>query len=438
MIDSRLPELSKNDFARYNGDVIKKERGAVFMLQLLETGKALYVLAGICVLGIMTRAITKRFYKRLIKESTNLALTKNKSLKELRQKAENTYRMNQGMSDSGAWLEHQLYEMKIMGVNLSGWSSLCMQWTWLCLLAGGLGAFLSYWYRLDTFYIVLYGGGSVLMAMITMLFDNGTAGGWREQLQASLQDYLENVLYPRMARSMAGEGSRSDKGMQERSGLRGVRTIGKREGKLVRRTQPGAEEGGEDTGQEMSGSSVFSRSVQERSGIEGQMETAGAREEKPAGAGKAGAADSEGQTEPRRTLFGGLRGNGRNRNSQNLSDGLQGETRVLGRECTALEQRGQKEAGNRTGIQSERAEVGLEGRGGRRQVSSGICGNGSAGESGENQELKTIRDLDYLRKSLEQIAACREKSRAADENWLRDLRPEEIELIGDILKQYLV
>ena len=47
MIDSRLPELSKSDFARYNGDVIKKERGAVFMLQLLETGKALYVLAGI-------------------------------------------------------------------------------------------------------------------------------------------------------------------------------------------------------------------------------------------------------------------------------------------------------------------------------------------------------------------------------------------------------
>lgn len=101
------------------------------------------------------------------------------------------------MSDSGAWLEHQLYEMKIMGVNLSGWSSLCMQWTWLCLLAGGLGAFLSYWYRLDTFYIVLYGGGSVLMAMITMLFDNGTAEVERAA-QASLQDYLENVLYPRM------------------------------------------------------------------------------------------------------------------------------------------------------------------------------------------------------------------------------------------------
>lgn len=410
MIDSRLPELSKNDFARYNGDVIKKERGAVFMLQLLETGKALYVLAGICVLGIMTRAITKRFYKRLIKESTNLALTKNKSLKELRQKAENTYRMNQGMSDSGAWLEHQLYEMKIMGVNLSGWSSLCMQWTWLCLLAGGLGAFLSYWYRLDTFYIVLYGGGSVLLAMITMLFDNGAAGGWREQLQAALQDYLENVMYPRMARSMSGESSQRDKTAQERSGLRGVRTVGKREGKLVRRTQTVADDRGADTDQEISGGNVFSGTVSERAELDGQMETAGAREENLTGDRNAETVAAESLTESRRALFGGLRGNGKNRSSQKLSEGIQADS----------------EAG------------GFEGRDARGKAAVGGYGNSGTGEQGDSSGLKNIRDLDYLRKSLEQIAACREKSRAADENWLRDLRPEEVELIGDILKQYLV
>ena len=433
MIDSRLPELSKNDFARYNGDVIKKERGAVFMLQLLETGKALYVLAGICVLGIMTRAITKRFYKRLIKESTNLALTKNKSLKELRQKAENTYRMNQGMSDSGAWLEHQLYEMKIMGVNLSGWSNLCMQWTWLCLLAGGLGAFLSYWYRLDTFYIVLYGGGSVLLAMITMLFDNGVAGGWREQLQAALQDYLENVMYPRMARSMSGEGSQRDKTAQERSGLRGVRTVGKREGKLVRRTQTAA-----DAEQEVSGSNAFSGTASGRAELEGQMEAAGAREEKLTGDRKAETVAAESLTESRRALFGGLRGNGKNRSSQKLSEGIHGESGTLDRESRVSEHGGRSDSRVRTGIQSDSEADGFEGRGAGGKAAAGGYGNSGTGEQGENSGLKTIRDLDYLRKSLEQIAACREKSRAADENWLRDLRPEEVELIGDILKQYLV
>ena len=433
MIDSRLPELSKSDFARYNGDVIKKERGAVFMLQLLETGKALYVLAGICVLGIMTRAITKRFYKRLIKESTNLALTKNKSLKELRQKAENTYRMNQGMSDSGAWLEHQLYEMKIMGVNLSGWSNLCMQWTWLCLLAGGLGAFLSYWYRLDTFYIVLYGGGSVLLAMITMLFDNGVAGGWREQLQAALQDYLENVMYPRMARSMSGEGSQRDKTAQERSGLRGVRTVGKREGKLVRRTQTAA-----DAEQEVSGSNAFSGTASERAELEGQMEAAGAQEEKLTGDRKAETVAAERRTESRRALFGGLRGNGKNRSSQKLSEGIHGESGTLDRESRVSEHGGRSDSRVRTGIQADSEADGFEGRGAGGKAAAGGYGNSGTGEQGENSGLKTIRDLDYLRKSLEQIAACREKSRAADENWLRDLRPEEVELIGDILKQYLV
>ena len=38
---------------------------------------------------------------------------------------------------------------------------------------------------------------------------------------------------------------------------------------------------------------------------------------------------------------------------------------------------------------------------------------------------------------LEQMAASREKNRDGDENWIRDLKPEEVELIGDILKQYL-
>ena len=82
------------------------------MLEFLETGQALYVLAGICLLGILTRVMTRNLYKRLIKESANMATTKNKSLRELKQRTENTYRINQGLRDCGAWLDHQLCELK--------------------------------------------------------------------------------------------------------------------------------------------------------------------------------------------------------------------------------------------------------------------------------------------------------------------------------------
>ena len=43
---------------------------------------------------------------------------------------------------------------------------------------------------------------------------------------------------------------------------------------------------------------------------------------------------------------------------------------------------------------------------------------------------------DDLRRSLEQIAASREKSRM-DGDWLKELSADELELVGEILKQYL-
>ena len=101
------------------------------------------MLAGICLMGILTRLMTRNLYKKLLKECTNLTVTKNKGLKELKLRAENTYRMNQGLRDSGA----------------------------------------------------------VLMAMLTMVFDNGAISGRKEQLTSALQDYLENVFCPRLARN---------------------------------------------------------------------------------------------------------------------------------------------------------------------------------------------------------------------------------------------
>ena len=46
------------------------------------------------------------------------------------------------------------------------------------------------------------------------------------------------------------------------------------------------------------------------------------------------------------------------------------------------------------------------------------------------------RDVDYLKNSLDQIAASRERSRT-DGEWFRDLSQDELEIVGQILKQYL-
>lgn len=319
----------ENEIHYRQSDRFRKERGAVFMMQLLETGQAFYMLAGICLLGILTRLMTGQIYKRLWKESGNLAMTRNRHLKELRQKAENTYRVNQGLRDCRVWLEHQVSELKVLGVTLGGWNSLSFHLTWLELFMGGVGAFLSYWYRLDAFYIVLYGGGAVLLAMLTMLFDTGAGNSKRERLLISLQDHMENVMVPRLSRNMSLEDA-------EDGAKRGSRLMG-REWK------------------------------------------------KPEGESK----------ESRVTRLGAEHGS----KLQSVKDSAETERR---------------------GSRRERQTVGKE---------------QTAAASGE--EVESVRDIDYLKRSLEQIAASREKNRALDENWLKELKPEEVELIGDILRQYL-
>ena len=314
------------------------------MLQLLETGQALYVLAAVCLSGIFTRLMTKNIYKGLIKESANMTMAKNKSLKELKLSAENTYRTNQGIRDSGIWLEHQLYQLKFRGMTLSGWGNLSVQLTWLCLLLGGIGAFSSYWYRLDTFYIVLYGGGAVLMSMFTMLFDSGAANGKREQLTAALQDYMENTLCPRLSRSLSDDGGRNDNMDSPRAKVRSL-------SRLTDRVAT-AERGNADKG-----------SIPER---QDSLERG-----------------------PDRSGF-----------------------------------------GERPGA---RAAAGNSGKKANRNARRETAATASGEESG------TRRDMDYLKRSLEQIAASREKGRKDkdEENWLKNLEPEEVQLIGDILKEYL-
>ena len=365
----------------------RKERGAVFMMQLLETGKALYVLAGLCLMGILTRGLTRRLYKGLLKESTNLTVTKNRTLKELKTRAENAYRVNQGMRDTGAWLEHQLNEMKIMGFTLNGWSGLAMQWTWLCLLAGGTGAFLAYWYRLDTSCMVLYGAGGILLAMLTLVFDGVTAGVRREQLMMALQDYLENVMYPRMARNQPLDGENSASGIRPVPTSKGMRSLGR----LSLRSEMNSEK------EETENEEAERENSREYSGFSGTVMQGGVR--------------NSGSNGNNRAVF----GNGKRQRRANQG--------VSAENSDAMTSSAQSETSSITGIRNASGQADLHTR------------QGSQGKPGDKNG---VSDTEYLKRSLEQMAASREKHREGTENWLKDLSPEEVELIGDILKQYLI
>ena len=61
--------------------MIWTKKGELIMLEFLQTGRMLYVLAAICTLGTLSELVTGSLYKRLIKETGNMALTKDKNYK---------------------------------------------------------------------------------------------------------------------------------------------------------------------------------------------------------------------------------------------------------------------------------------------------------------------------------------------------------------------
>ena len=105
---------------------METERGAYIMMGFLQTGRALYVLAVICFGGIFVRLAAGSFYKKLIKESANMALTKNRYLRNLKQNAEDTYRINMGMNNAAVYLQRQLGNLKFLGFSLSGLENLAV------------------------------------------------------------------------------------------------------------------------------------------------------------------------------------------------------------------------------------------------------------------------------------------------------------------------
>ena len=96
------------------------------------------------------------------------------------------------------------------------------------------------------------------MAMLTMLFDGGIAGDLREQLLISLQDQIDNVVGPKMARNMAVENGRTE-GMGDRGALRNVSRLVDRAGRMGRVEPEEAEKPVPRTTQPVSGGHRESR-----------------------------------------------------------------------------------------------------------------------------------------------------------------------------------
>ncbi len=337
------------------------------MLEFLQTGKALSVLAAIGIIGFVSKLITRSLYKRLLKDSENMAMTRNKNLKILKQKLENTYRLNQNIVNTEAYLDKLMYGFRFMHFSLDTWNNLSLQMILLGLLAGGTGSFLSYWYRLDSYYIVLYASVGALMGLFLAFVDSSFNITQKQQkLETVLLEYVDNSVFVRAARENAGRdnSARDNQMVQDRERL--VRENGLKDG-----------------------------IVQE--------------------------------DEAHRSVVRPL--HGRNSKAEEL---LRTVRNMKDEDETASSLGGELSA--RQGTERLKGERGKTLRASERSAAKGGPDE-ERRRDGREKDSQMQRDIDYLKQSLDQIAASRDKSRT-DKDWTKNLSSEEAKLLGEIMREY--
>ena len=85
-----------------------KQKGELNYDELFTDRKSIVCAGSYLLWRYFVRLAAGSFYKKLIKESANMALTKNRYLRNLKQNAEDTYRINMGMNNAAVYLQRQL------------------------------------------------------------------------------------------------------------------------------------------------------------------------------------------------------------------------------------------------------------------------------------------------------------------------------------------
>ena len=365
------------------------------MLQFLQTGKVLYVLAGVCGLGIISKLVTSSLYKRLMKETGNMALTKNKNLRSFKQKTENMFLLSHGIRNVNAYIEKQLYSFRFMRMSLDSWDNMSVQAMILCFLIGGLGAFGAYWYRCDSYYIVLYGTMGILSGLALVLVDNSVNTSLkRQQLVDTLIDYVENSphFYRTLDKSAENTGSEKRESSLAAVSKSRLREMGRSNLRAV--SEAAASE-----------AAVSGVGFHSEIGQESEMEESDNGEDKHVKSGS--------------------------------------KLSVLSRKK------------NRKEPAVQRASVSM-GQSGRMAKGAGSPGDMECDKNGRSansenivtEEDELLKSINYLKQSLEQIAASREQMRqnlkvvkstenAGLDRARKELKPEDIKLIGEMLQEYL-
>lgn len=183
---------------------------------IMGMGTNVHILWGIGLLGLLIKMIVNFHVKALLRASENMATTRKKSLRIMRQKYVNGRNLGINRGNGAAFVEKNIRRLKWAGLPLEFWkrSGLLLILSTLMVIAGSFLYYESRW-RGSPEMITFLANGVLVCAFLVIVENIFLINNKMEILKANIRDYLENLTLPPQKPSISPED------LKEFAGLRG-------------------------------------------------------------------------------------------------------------------------------------------------------------------------------------------------------------------------
>lgn len=220
-----------------------------------------YLIAGFCVIGVLSKLLLQGKLHRLLKASEKMATTTKRQIRTIRNHYENSLNMDLQVHNIQAFVDKHILKLRFCGIPIRIWDGITLEAALLSVAAGGVGIInaIHRSYGEAVVFNILF-ATIISCACLLSLENIFRIENSIDRLQANIEDYLENNLKNRFGRPLV---SRRDRAQQ----MAAVTTeVSSREQASSEEAASTAEKGRVDRTQTASGGRADSRPGQDMAG----------------------------------------------------------------------------------------------------------------------------------------------------------------------------
>ncbi len=219
------------------------------MERFLASAIPVYSMAVITVLGILGTWATGIYYRQMINQTENMMSARHSFLLQMKNRFENTYRVNKGINDVPLFVDKQLTGNRFLGISTEKTGRASQKAGLLCLIFGGAVTLLQQVNGFQTGQVATSLGITLFCSLTGLcVYYLSDMESTQEHLRIQLEEYFTNTLTKRLANSredekvLARSERRPESGRADNGRLESIRADGSRQdnSRLESRKKKGA------------------------------------------------------------------------------------------------------------------------------------------------------------------------------------------------------